>query len=673
MSFLIVVFLPLISFLLIAFLGRRIGSYGAMLLSSSSLGLAFLSSLLLFFVYAQTGSTVVVEFPLKWFKLGLLEVFWGFNYDSLCAVMFLVVTSVSFLVHLYSVEYMAGDPHRARFFSYLSLFTFFMLFLVSSSNLIQLFVGWEGVGLCSFLLINFWFTRHQANKSAIKAVLMNRFGDIALLLAISLLAYYTKSVSFADIYVSSSLLLEEIFVFKGIFFSVADLVSFCLILAAVGKSAQLGLHTWLPDAMEGPTPVSALIHAATMVTAGIFLLLRGSHILDLSVYAKPIILVVGALTALFGASVGAFQNDIKKVVAYSTCSQLGYMAVACGLGAYNLAAFHLYNHAFFKALLFLSAGAVIHAVNDEQDMRRMGGLAGILPLSHISFLVGSLSLMGLPFLTGFYSKDLILELALAGSGLHFFVYTLILAAAFFTSYYSIRLMLMVFWGKPQGIRKVVESAHEPGLFMSLPLVVLFIATCFTGYVSKDLFVGFGSDFWKGSISTPSSYINMLVLAEVEISTLFKQAPLIVSFVASLLAYLVFSSGSRLTKPVTAIVSFFSKKWYWDAIYNRFVSYPIIKGFFYEGVFRSVDKGILEVFGPAGVVAAVRSFANVKNAHTGYLFDYVIYLVLSFVVFLVFVSNTTNAEAYYDLFVLFFLGVIVFPFIFNEGIKKEKKK
>lgn len=400
-----IVFFPFLSFLAISIFGRRIGGYGASRLSTGVMLYTMLLSWLSYWYFSLDNQIKFVHYSVNWFTFGFLSVDWEFIIDPLSSIMFVVVTTVSFWVHYYSSEYMSGDPHRARFFSYLSLFTFFMLFLVSATNLIQLFVGWEGVGLCSFLLINFWFTRHQANKSAIKAVLINRFGDIAFLAGICLLAASLQSVTFYEINVVREALLDRhVDLFGSWTLNYADVIAICFLIAAVGKSAQIGLHTWLPDAMEGPTPVSALIHAATMVTAGVFLLLRTSFIFELSPLAKELVCLFGALTALLGATVGAFQNDIKKVVAYSTCSQLGYMVFACGIGAYNLAAFHLFNHAFFKALLFLSAGAVIHGFGDEQDMRKMGGLHKIMPLTYLCFLVGSLSLMGLPFLTVFTAR-----------------------------------------------------------------------------------------------------------------------------------------------------------------------------------------------------------------------------------------------------------------------------
>jgi proton-translocating NADH-quinone oxidoreductase chain L len=376
--------------------------------------------------------------------------------------MLFVVTFISTLVHLYSTEYMGEDPHLPRFMSYLSLFTFFMLILVTSNNFLQMFVGWEGVGLSSYLLINFWFTRIQANKAAMKAMLVNRVGDFFILCALFGLLYLCGSLEY-DVVFSVAPYMSELYILElGYRFPVLDVICIALFLGAMGKSAQLGLHTWLPDAMEGPTPVSALIHAATMVTAGVFLLARCSFLFEFSPSALVFVQYVGACTAIFAASTGLFQNDMKKVIAYSTCSQLGYMVFAAGLSNYDVSVFHLSNHAFFKALLFLAAGSVIHAVSDEQDMRKMGGLKRLLPFAYSVIVIGSLALVGFPFLAGFYSKDVILEAAFAqNSANSHFCFYLGTIAAFFTAFYSTRLLFLVFLAEPNGNKLATFGAHEP--------------------------------------------------------------------------------------------------------------------------------------------------------------------------------------------------------------------
>ena len=403
----LIVLLPLMGFISGSLFGRLIG-YGSCIITTSSIFISFLLSCSVFMHVLNTGVTYKLLMG-SWIFVEFLQINWCFCFDSLTCIMLLVVTFISTLVHLYSIEYMAHDPHLPRFMSYLSLFTFFMLILVTGNNFLQMFVGWEGVGLSSYLLINFWFTRIQANKSAIKAMLVNRVGDFFILLGLFSIYYVFNSLDYDIVFSLVPLVTDLKLLFINFEISAIDLICLFLFLGAMGKSAQLGLHTWLPDAMEGPTPVSALIHAATMVTAGVFLLARCSYLFEFSPFVLNLIMFIGASTAFFASTTGLFQNDIKKVIAYSTCSQLGYMMIACGTSGYAAGMFHLTNHAFFKALLFLSAGSIIHALADEQDMRKMGGLLKFLPFTYSMMFIGSLSLMGFPFLTGFYSKDLILE------------------------------------------------------------------------------------------------------------------------------------------------------------------------------------------------------------------------------------------------------------------------
>jgi NADH-ubiquinone oxidoreductase chain 5 len=403
--YLLIVFLSIIGSSFAGLFGRHLGSWGASFITTSCLVVSFLLSLFAFYEVGLFGSPVYIKLT-TWISSEVLHIDWGFMFDSLTVSMCVVVTFISSLVHLYSIEYMSHDPHLPRFMSYLSLFTFFMLILVTADNYVQMFVGWEGVGLASYLLINFWYTRIQANKAAIKAMVMNRIGDFCLLIGMMLIFINYKSVDYASVAVLTPVLKDNTVNFLNFNFHLLSLIGVFLFLGAVGKSAQLGLHTWLPDAMEGPTPVSALIHAATMVTAGVFLIARSSFIYEYINNILELITVFGALTSFFAATTGLVQNDMKRVIAYSTCSQLGYMVFACGLSNYSVGFFHLSNHAFFKALLFLSAGSVIHAVNDEQDMRKMGGLKNLVPFTYSMVVVGSLALIGFPFLTGFYSKDL---------------------------------------------------------------------------------------------------------------------------------------------------------------------------------------------------------------------------------------------------------------------------
>jgi proton-translocating NADH-quinone oxidoreductase chain L len=623
----VALFLPLISFLLIATFGKQIGTRGACFLSTTNLFITFILSIIMLLDSYQY--TYYYEF-FVWLDSQILTLNWSFNFDQLAVIMFVVVTCVSSFVHLYSIEYMNGDPHQTRFMSYLSLFTFFMLFLVSSGNYLQLFLGWEGVGLASYLLINFWFTRLQANKSALKAVFVNRFGDFFLGMGIIIIFYLFKSLDFGVIFSLVHSYNNVCIDFMGFSINLLNLAALFLFLGAVGKSAQLGLHTWLPDAMEGPTPVSALIHAATMVTAGVFTLIRSSPILEYS-SVLPVVAVVGSFTALFGASVAVFQNDLKKIIAYSTCSQLGYMVFACGLSQYSVAFFHLFNHAFFKALLFLSAGAVIHALSDEQDIRKMGGLVNVLPFSHAMFLIGSLALAGLPFISGFYSKDAILELAMSSSFTYgYFCYLMGVAAAFCTSFYSIRLLVLVFYVKPNGYKSSYEHAHEPNIFMTLPLAFLCLLSIFSGFIFKDLFIGFGTDYWSNTIFNLS--LNTSVAESEFLPSYLKLIPLIFSISGMFMAALIYSKWfynffiNNIF--VSNFVYFLNKKWYFDTIYNKFVSNK-----FYEfsrlNMFKQLDRGFVETFGSYGFgkLSAILFSNTINNFQSGYLFNYVQLLVL----------------------------------------------
>lgn len=499
--YLLILTLPLLSTIFSGLGGRWIGGRGAAILSTTSIIITFLLSCFVFYEVTLLKTPCLIELS-PWIITETYNLHWGFLFDTLTAVMLIVVTSISSLVHLYSTEYMGHDPHLPRFMSYLSFFTFFMLILVTADNFLQMFVGWEGVGLCSYLLINFWYGRLQANKAALKAMFVNRIGDFGLAIAIFTMYLYFQNLDYSVVFSLSPFYFDQTLPFFNINISLLDFIGFFLFIGAVGKSAQLGLHTWLPDAMEGPTPVSALIHAATMVTAGVFLICRCSPLLQFAPNVSIIITVVGGMTAFFAATTGLLQNDLKRVIAYSTCSQLGYMVFAAGLSSYSVSVFHLSNHAFFKALLFLGAGAVIHAMGDEQDMRKMGGLVKILPFTYSTMVIGSLALMGFPFLTGFYSKDLILELAYGSFTVEGrFVHTLGTLAAFFTAYYSTRLLSLTFLRSPNGNRYFYEHAHESPLPMALPLFLLSLGSIFIGYISRDMFVGLGTDFWGNALFT----------------------------------------------------------------------------------------------------------------------------------------------------------------------------
>lgn len=473
--YILVLFVPLLSAVISGLFGRIIGTRGAGIFTSSCIVISFIISCFIFYETTLNVSPVYIKLW-RWFDSELFTGSFGLQFDSLTGSMLFVITSVSALVHIYSTGYMKGDPHIPRFMSYLSFFTFLMIVLVTSDNYIQLFIGWEGVGLCSYLLINFWFTRIKANKAAIKAMLVNRVGDIGLVLAMFMILREFGSLEFSII--NNLLIIES---------ESSNIICFLLFVGAIGKSAQLGLHTWLPDAMEGPTPVSALIHAATMVTAGVFLIIRSAPLFEFAPFTLTFVTIIGALTAFFAATIGVVQNDLKKVIAYSTCSQLGYMVMICGLSNYSTSLFHLMNHAFFKALLFLSAGSVIHAVSDEQDMRKMGGLIRSIPLTYIMIFIGSLSLMGFPYLTGFYSKDLILELTYNKYYMAF-AYWLGSLSALLTAFYSTRLIYLTFFTNTNSRKEALVGIHEPSFNIIYPLIFLAFGSIFIGYLGKEMII-----------------------------------------------------------------------------------------------------------------------------------------------------------------------------------------
>jgi len=536
---------------------------------------------------------------------------------------------------------MKYDPHLPRFMSYLSLFTFFMLILITANNFLQMFVGWEGVGLCSYLLINFWFTRIQANKSAIKAMLVNRVGDFSLLLAIFSIYFIFNTLEYDVVFTLVPLVLDYFIVVGFLKINLLDIICLLLFIGAMGKSAQLSLHTWLPDAMEGPTPVSALIHAATMVTAGVFLLARCSFIFEFSQITLNIVAFIGSITALFAATTGLFQNDLKKVIAYSTCSQLGYMIFSCGLSSYEVGIFHLSNHAFFKALLFLGAGSVIHAVNDEQDMRKLGGLKRLLPFSYSIMLIGSLALMGIPFLTGFYSKDVILEIAYAKfTILSHFSYILGTTAALCTAFYSIRLLFLVFLSEPNGNRIILINSHESPWKITFTLFILSFLSLSIGYMTKEFFIGFGTNFWNESIFIVNYNYNII---DIEFVSLFyKLLPLFFTIIGACLSYFTYCFNLekylffKKTKFFKKIYAFLNKKWYFDRIYNENLSQNFLN-FSYLFTYKNIDRGILETVGPHGIVnTSQKVIKDMIPIQSGYITHYLfMFLVSFFIIFYIY--------------------------------------
>lgn len=528
--YLLPVYFTLNNFLITILGGKLIGTKGACFITSFFVFLSFICSTFIYYEVVISEAPCYVNLS-EWFNFELLNVNWVFYFDSLTATMLLVVTFVSFCAHFYSIEYMNGDPHQVRFMSYLSLFTFFMLMLITAGNLIQLFVGWEGVGICSYLLINFWYTRLKANKAAIMAVVTNKIGDITLLIGFGLVYFIYKTFDFDTIFAYVNILGFVDGLYSSYMYDINYVICFLFILGAVGKSAQIGLHIWLPEAMEGPTPVSSLIHAATMVTAGIFLILRCSFIFESVPTVLLWIVFFGSLTTFFASSIGIFQNDLKKIIAYSTCSQLGYMFLACGLSGYNYSMYHLFNHAFFKALLFLTAGYIIHSISNEQDIRKMGGLVKIFPFSYVMILLASLSLMGFPFFSGFYSKEKIIELFFnkyfinfydySSYNLYFFFQLICTLAVICTIIYSMRLLVFVFFTLFNGfyyyitnltiqlshyVRYIplhlnnINNIHYGSVFLMLPLVLLCFLSISSGYFFKDVMIGEGIISWNDSIS-----------------------------------------------------------------------------------------------------------------------------------------------------------------------------
>ena len=646
----------MVSSLICGFGGRYIDSRGSAFLSLFCIFNCLVLGLLAFYeVGFQGANTYLVLTP--WIYDDILNINWGFLYDTLTVVIIVVISFISFLVHMYSVEYMRYDPHSPRFLSYLSLFTFFILTLVTSNNFLQMFVGWEGVGLCSYLLINFWFTRIQANKAAIKAMVVNRIGDFGLALGIFCIYTCFDSLDYSVVFATCPFAINLSFFFFYEF-NTLNLIGFLLFVGAVGKSAQLGLHTWLPDAMEGPTPVSALIHAATMVTAGVFLLGRCSPLLEYAQECSQLIIFVGAMSAFFASTTGLVQNDIKKVIAYSTCSQLGYIIFACGTSHYHLAVYHLANHAFFKALLFLGAGSVIHGMCDEQDMRKIGGLRRLLPFTYAIIIIGSLSLIGFPFLSGFYSKDAILEVALAKySNTGHFAYFLGTFSAFLTAFYSLRLVYLCFLSYPNGYKSVILNAHESPSLISFPLGILAVPSIFMGYLFKDAFFGFGTSFWNNAI-----YIHPYHTLDFEfLSTGAKLLPVILSILGGALAYLIYVYASKdlfntkFSYLGRNLYTFLNRKWFFDKVYNDFIN-QFVLDLSYATTYKVVDRGIIEIAGPHGLALLLSNIKNYSRSlqsgsfyHLalimlcGVFFVYVLCFLISlkffFIIFLALVFNT----------------------------------
>ena len=612
-----ILFLPLLGSFISAFFYKKIGDIACQIITSVFVVLGAVFSSLILIETIKTGK--VYQLPLfDWISSGSLKLHWSIYVDSLTAVMLVVVNSVSALVHIYSIGYMSHDPHKPRFMSYLSLFTFAMLSLITADNFLQLFFGWEGVGLASYLLIGFWFKKESANNASMKAFIVNRVGDLGLLIAMFLIFKTFGTLTFSEVFSQAAAQSKNsVNIFGGDYNLITTICVF-LFIGAMGKSAQIILHTWLPDAMEGPTPVSALIHAATMVTAGVFLVARCSPLFEYSQYALNLVAFVGATTAIFAASIAIVQTDIKRIIAYSTCSQLGYMFFAAGMGAYNVAIFHLFTHAFFKALLFLGAGSVIHAFHDEQNIEKMGGVWKKIPLTYVLMLIGTLALTGFPLLAGFYSKDAIIESAYFSKSLFSgYAFVIGIVTAFITSVYSWRLIFKTFHGKYNNSMSF-EKVHESGPVMLIPLLLLAVGAIFSGYVFHEIFIGEKTEFWGKAIfflnhvehGHPPMWLIILVPTLV-----ISSIPL--SFILFLKRKEIVESFVSINKPIH---TFLVKKWYFDELYDLI----FVRTFRNIGTFlwQKGDVNTIDGYGPDGIAKVVKKISErASKVQSGYLYHY----------------------------------------------------
>ena len=630
-----IVFLPLVGAIAAGLFSLRKLDGAAVTVSIAGVCLSFILSCFAFGTIALVGEQATIDVA-RWIGSGSFQAHWTLRFDTLTAVMLIVVTGISSCVHIYSVGYMHNDKSIARFMAYLSLFTFAMLMLVTADNLVQLFFGWEGVGVASYLLIGFWHHKETAHTAAMKAFVVNRVGDFGFVLGILAIFALTGSVSFDAIFETVSSYQPAMISILGLQFPALEVVSVLLFIGAMGKSAQLGLHTWLPDAMEGPTPVSALIHAATMVTAGVFLICRMSPVIEYAPIALDIITFVGALTAIFAATVGLTQFDIKRVIAYSTCSQLGYMFFAAGVSAYPAAMFHLTTHAFFKALLFLGAGSVIHALSNEQDLRNMGGIWRKIPVTYAIMWIGSLALAGFPFFAGFYSKDMILEAAYgAHTSVGLLAFWLGCAAALLTAFYSWRLLILAFHGTPRASDEIMAHVHESPNVMTLPLVPLALGEIFAGWMGYDLFVGnHWQEFWGDSLFILPTHQAME--AAHHVPTWVKLLPIGLASTGVAGAYIAYVRLPWLPVSLAgrtgALYQFLFNKWYFDELYDRIFVKPAVRCG--QLLWTRGDKGVIDHYGPDGLSAAVaRLSGRLVQLQTGYVYHYAFAMMIGVVVLL----------------------------------------
>jgi NADH-ubiquinone oxidoreductase chain 5 len=654
--YLSIIILPLLGSLVSGLLGRKVGVTGSHFVTCTCLILSSLLMTVAFYEVGLSGSPVHINLG-SWINSEIMSISWEFYYDQLTVSLGLAVLYCSTLIHIYSIDYLSSDPHNQRFFSYLSAFTAGMLVLICGGNYFVMFVGWEAIGVVSYLLINYYFTRIQANKAAMLAFTMNRGGDMLMSIGFFAIFALFGSLNYSVIFSLVPFINE----------TAISIVALLLLGGALAKSANIPLHSWLPGSMEAPTPVSALLHAATLVTAGIYLLLRSSPILEFSPTALLIITLIGSTTAFFAATCGLLQNDLKRIIAFSTISQLGYMMMAIGLSQYNVALMHTVNHAFFKALLFLGAGAVIHSFADQQDVRRMGGLIKFLPFTYSVMLAGSLSLLATPYLTGFYSKDLILELAYGQysfSGMYAFILGSITAGI--TAFYSFRLISLVFLTNPNGQKQSYLNSHESNLTVIIPLLTLALFSIFFGYVFSDLFVGVGSDFFGNSLFIHPNNIS-IIEAEFSINPVIKLLPAILSLTGATLAILLYHISPEFIIGLTdnslgrKCYSFLNGKYYFDVLYNHFiVSAGLILGY---NISKQIDRGAIELLGPYGLAKAFTNTGmNIAKLDTGIITTYSLYITIGLLslLFLVFapVLIDTSMISEIRLIIIYFASLIL---------------
>jgi NADH-ubiquinone oxidoreductase chain 5 len=644
--YLSIITLPLLGSIVSGFFGRKTGVKGTQILTCLSIIITVIFAIVAFFEIGFNNIPVLINL-FKWIVTEEFNILWIFQFDSLTVSMLIPVLIISSLVHIYSIGYMNNDPHNQRFFSYLSLFTFMMIILVTANNYLLMFVGWEGVGVCSYLLVNFWFTRIAANQSSISAFLTNRVGDCFLTIGMFTILWSLGSLDYNIIFSLVPYINENVIIIIGI----------CLLIGAMAKSSQVGLHVWLPMAMEGPTPVSALIHAATMVTAGVYLLMRSSSLIEYSSTILLLCLWLGAITTVFSSLIGLFQQDIKKVIAYSTMSQLGMMVIAVGLSSYNIALFHLINHAFYKGLLFLGAGAVIHAIADNQDFRKYGGLISFLPLSYSVILIASLSLIAFPFMTGFYSKDFLLESAYSQySFSSTAVYTIAVIGAIFTTLYSVKVLYLTFLSNPNGSITYYKYVHENDMFISLPLIILAIFSIFFGFITKEIFIGLGSNFFSDNSIFIHPIHELTIDTEFSITPLLKLLPFIfsISFIILALIFSEFLSESlinfKLSRLGYYIFGLLNQRFLIELFYNTYITNLVLN--LGGQTTKILDKGSIELLGPSGLEKAlIKLSKSINSLSISVIPIYGIYIVTGFIFYTIITLLSNFSILLYLLFAL----------------------